>query len=480
MDKLDDYILSVQNYKKGIYEFEIVSSPQEIKKAIETGIPQEIKQAVISGKKFVCIEEGSFGLFILGAALMLVWVFYELLMKFLFEILSLPSHIIASLMSVAMFVVFVGLGLYCIGLELLILTKPFIVLSKDGFVYKLRAGEVKGFNWEDVSMDFFEFSDKYGRYKNLIRISLANGSIIKIGNGDPKNRGRFYASKIIPNEKLIGIGHKSRFLFLTFNAYYNYGKYGRFEHSRRLIDEDTKNMDGKNSLKKFKEASYNKEENITVEPPNHLITEDLKIMEVNSSLNELKEAYKNYKNKNYTFGKYKTAEQIQMAYANGKIFVLKGGSMLIWVLFITMLILSVLWFVLLISAVSLEQSEARIIVSILALPTIGFFTIVPCIIFGLFTRMFLVIGPSGVYYRRITKTGYFQWSNVTVAEGRLHTLKPGLKSPPINTAQVTIILPNGEKVRLASIGYRSKEFARNFKRLLFISLFEIYSERGKT
>ncbi|MFX1448273.1 MAG: hypothetical protein ACFFCG_09060 [Promethearchaeota archaeon] len=476
MDNLDDYILSVQKYKKGVYEFEITSSPEEIKKAVERGIPEEVKKAVTNGKKFVCIEEGSLGLFVLGAFLILVWVFFELLIQFIYNIHSFPRDIITIFLSVAMFVVFVGLGLYCIGLELLILTKPFIVLSEEGFVYKLRAGEVKGFNWDDISMDFFEFSDKYGRYKNLIRISLVNGSIIKLGTGDPKNRGRVYASKIIPNEKQIGIGHNSHFLFLTFKAYYNYGKYGRFEHSRRLIDEDTKDKDWKNSLKRIKESSY-KERKISVEPPNHLTIEVQKNMEINSFLNELKEAYNNYKNKNYTFGTYNTTEQIQIAHANGKIFVLKGGTALIWTLFIFTLILSVWWFVLVIFALSIEPSDTDtfIIVSTLALSTIGFFTVVPCILFGLSTRMFLVIGPSGVYYRRFFKANYFQWCNVTAVEGRIDTIKPRVRDPPVKTAQVSIILNNGEKVRFTSLGYRSKEFPRNFKRILFLSLFQIYS-----
>lgn len=269
MDKLDVYILSVQNYKKGIYNFDINSSPEELKTAVERGIPEEVKKAVLSNKKFVCIEEGSFGLFILGAFLIFVWVLFELLIQFLFSILSLPRLILTILFSAAMFVVFVGLGLYSIGLELLILTKPFIVLSQDGFVYKLRAGEVKGLNWEDLSMYFYEFSDRYGRYKNLIRISLPNDSIIKLGNGDPKNRGRFYASTVFPSEKLIGRDHLSRLLFLTFYAYYNYGKYGTFEYSRRLIDEDTKVIDWKNSLKKLKESTYERYKKGTVKPLNH-------------------------------------------------------------------------------------------------------------------------------------------------------------------------------------------------------------------
>ena len=175
-----------------------------------------------------------------------------------------------------------------------------------------------------------------------------------------------------------------------------------------------------------------------------------------------------------------TTEEIQIAHANGKIFVLKGGNPLIWVFFVTMLILSILWFVLLIFAFFIEPSETFIIVLILALSTIGFFTVVPCILLGLSTRMFLVIGPSGVHYRRIIKTGYFQWCNVTAVEGRIETIKPRIRDPPVKTTQVSIILSNGEKVRFASLGYRSKEFARNFKRLLFLSLFEIYSGLGKT
>jgi len=476
MDNLDDYILSVQNYKNGNYEFEIITSPDDVKKAIESEILEEVKKAVESGKKFVCIEEGSAGFFVLGAFSISVWILYELLTELFSGMLSFPIKSLPGplLLSVAMFIVFVSLGLYFIGLEILLLRKPFIVLGAEGIVYKLRTGDIKGFNWEDVSMDFFELLDKYGHYKISIRILLP-GSVIKLGH-----EGRFYTSKQFPNKKLNGIDFASHYLFLIFITYYNYGKYGEFEPPIRVFNEDVKLMKIDNSLEEFKETSYNSK-NGKVEPPKISYKEDGKILKKKNYLDELKEVYKNYK-KNYTFGKYETGKQIQDEFSNGKIFVLKGGNMLIWGCSIIMSILSVWLFILIVFGIvgfiqGSIRSDFKVLFTFVFI-IIGILTFGPTIWLFLMNRMFLVIGPSGVYYRKIIKTGAFQWCNATVTEGRIGRIKTP-KSPPVKIAQVTISLPNQANVWFTSMGYRNKEFAREVKLYMFIGLFQIYSELGK-
>jgi len=468
MDNLSEYILSVQNYKKGRYDFKINSTPEKIKKAVEAGIPDEVKNAVINGNKFICIEEGSIGSIVLGAALILVWVLWELFINLMFGVLSIPMDDAVVVLSAVMFIIFVSLGLLCIGLGLLILRKPFIVLGKDGMVYKLRTGGVKAYVWEDISIEFFEYIDKYGQYKNLIRISLTGSSNISLGIDESRRKGRFYYSKELPDKKLIGRGHVSRLLFLTFFAYYNYGKYRKFNLPDQLRVKDKFDVVNYYSPNDSEDTYLKNGKVGTAESPKLEITETEKDEKINNSLRDLKEAYNNHKRINSSCGHYTTEEQIQNAYMDGKIFVLKGGNTIFLMTCPLMVFVAV-------SMIVLMDTYYYGFVFFAC----GIVTLFICLIGLIMKRNFLVIGPSGVFYRRIIKTGYFDWSNVTVIEGKIVRMKPGLKSPPLKTAYVTILLPNGEKIRFASMGYRNKEFTSGAKFYMFIRLFQIYSELEK-
>jgi hypothetical protein len=190
-------------------------------------------------------------------------------------------------------------------------------------------------------------------------------------------------------------------------------------------------------------------------------------MEANNSLSELKKAYNDYKEKNYTFGQYATVDQIENAFSNGKIFVFTGGYIL-FKLCIYLLVIAI-------SMIVIIGGEYFILVSSL-FAIIGLFLI----LFGiLMQRMFLVIGTTGVYYRRFTKIGYFQWDETTFAKGTIGRISPHLKPPPVKTAEVNLILSEGKKVRFTSMSYQNKEFPKNVKRQMFIFLFYIYSDLGK-
>lgn len=195
-------------------------------------------------------------------------------------------------------------------------------------------------------------------------------------------------------------------------------------------------------------------------------------MDNHNTLEELKEAYKNYKKGEYTFGKYGTGDQIEKAFLDGKIFVLKGNKK-IFLICIIVLIITVgaifFW------GIDEDYFIIILIASSIAISIVEFFIIILCITV---IRWFAVIGPSGVYYRRVIKKGYFQWKNVTIAKGSIHTTSGGFRTPSVTTARVTIILPNKEEVLFDSGRYGNKEFVRKVKRVMFLRLFQIYYELG--
>ncbi|MFX0181181.1 MAG: hypothetical protein ACFE78_13425, partial [Candidatus Hodarchaeota archaeon] len=89
--------------------------------------------------------------------------------------------------------------------------------------------------------------------------------------------------------------------------------------------------------------------------------------------------------------------------------------------------------------------------------------------------------PSGVYYRNVIKRGYFQWKSVTLIKAGIYTRR-GYRGLPVTTAQVTVIIPNKEKVHeivFDSGRYGYKEFVRNVRQEMFIHLFQIYHKLAK-
>ncbi len=196
-------------------------------------------------------------------------------------------------------------------------------------------------------------------------------------------------------------------------------------------------------------------------------------MDNQNTLEELKEALKSYKKGKYTFGKYATGDQIEKAFMDGKIFVLKGTKK-IWLLCVFVPILTaIMYFFLDID----EEYRIMILISFsIAISIVEIFVIIICISV---IRWFVVISPSGVYYRRVTKKGYFEWKNVTLAQGSIHTTRGGYRRPPVTTARVIVILPNNKEVLFDSGRYGNKEFVRKVKRVMFLRLFQIYSKSGR-
>lgn len=96
--------------------------------------------------------------------------------------------------------------------------------------------------------------------------------------------------------------------------------------------------------------------------------------------------------------------------------------------------------------------------------------------FFLERRRFLAIGPSGVYYRKIMKTGYFRWGNVIAMKGKIITkIGLGPKTATVTVAKVMIRL-SGENIYFESSNYSHKEFAKKIKLQMFLNLFQTYSE----
>lgn len=205
-------------------------------------------------------------------------------------------------------------------------------------------------------------------------------------------------------------------------------------------------------------------------------------MEIDNTLDELKEAYQNYKKGEYIFGEYGVADQIKDAFHNGKIFVLTSSNKSFWVLLLLFILIypfgimiGTLW-------VDKEFFLDMLLTFVIFAISIGTLTLFLII---LLKRNFVVIGPSGIYYRKIITTNCFQWNEITVAERGVQAIKtriwyPGrvLGSIRVTTfvAVVNIILPDGDQIKFNSVRYKSTEFVDLVKREMFICLFLIYSE----
>ena len=116
------------------------------------------------------------------------------------------------------------------------------------------------------------------------------------------------------------------------------------------------------------------------------------------------------------------------------------------------------------------------IIASISIIVVEFFMIILCITI---IRRFVIIGPLGVYYRRVIRKGFFEWKNVTLAHGSIHTTRGGYRRPLVTIARVIVILPNNTEVILDSGGYGNKEFVRKVKREMFLRLFKIYSKLGR-
>jgi hypothetical protein len=198
------------------------------------------------------------------------------------------------------------------------------------------------------------------------------------------------------------------------------------------------------------------------------------IMRGNEEEEELKQIYNSYKKGEYTFGKYETEFDLEQAFFEGKTFVLKGSNVLIYIsILLTVIFLFFIIFFLFISAISDSGVPMPLVLSI-ALSIIE----IPLIVFSIITkRRFVVIGPSGVYYRRYSKKDFFLWMDVNpIIETETMRIRYGMSVP---LTVITIITPNNKKLRFSYGQYKKKEFSSLFKEQMFVLLFQIYSELGK-
>ncbi|MFX0007527.1 MAG: hypothetical protein ACFFA7_14995 [Promethearchaeota archaeon] len=184
----------------------------------------------------------------------------------------------------------------------------------------------------------------------------------------------------------------------------------------------------------------------------------------NNILEELEEAYKSYKKSEYIFGKYGAGEQIEKACMEGKIFVLKANKK-VFIGFIALLAPFIFPFTI---------AEGFIIILISVLIADSIVGILLLILSITYIRSFIVIGPSGFYYRKVVKKRFFQWKDVTLAQASIHTTMGGYRRRSVTTGRVVIKIPNKHQLTFDSTRYRSKEFVRKVKRMMFIRLFEIY------
>ncbi len=186
---------------------------------------------------------------------------------------------------------------------------------------------------------------------------------------------------------------------------------------------------------------------------------------------ELEKVYNSYKKGEYTFGRFETEYDLKQAFVEGKIFVLKGSNNGIYIC----LILPVLFFFANIISSHLIETLAfalpliSILLSIIQIPLIVFAIIIK--------RRFVIIGPSGVYYRRYSKKDFFLWKDLNpIIETETARLRYGISIP---MTVITIITPNNKKLRFSQGQYKKKEFPFLVNEEMFVLLFQIYSELGK-
>ena len=336
MENLDEYILEFQNYQEGSYEYGTLTTEEDITKAIE------------NGKKIVFIKnKGPSKIFLfLGGTLIGLGLILGIILPELWEI--------SKFYFFAMFFGITGtLGLIGLIIGLFSIRTSFLVLGQEGIVYKkLQARSIKGFRWEDISLEVSSFMSI------TIHILMPNGDFFELTS-------RQYCSKEFPklkSKKAFAL-HK-----YTFMLYYSY---------RKLKQQVNKDVNSAESTK----------------------------MVNSSTLEDLKEEYRQYKEKKYKFGKYGTAEQIQNEFFKGKIFILKGGLrsfdwFITFILFIMGFIPGIfLWIYNIWYGIS----------------AICFWAILESFFCTKLGHL-LIISPSGFYYRKILSSGFFSWNQVTHIE----------------------------------------------------------------
>jgi len=208
MDNLDDYILSFQNYKEGNYEYETITSQNDVREAVE------------NGKKFVFTIAGAKIELIFGLIFIYIGLIITLSLYAFVGIEAFTFDLSIFMIRLLPIFVFAPLGLRFLIPGLWKLRPNFIVLGAEGIVYKKR-GAIKSCKWKDISMDIVEKTSEISKSNvKVIYISMPNGDFLK--NVD-------YTTKEFP--KTIRGRQIDTMSFHAFLNYYNYGKLGSFESS---------------------------------------------------------------------------------------------------------------------------------------------------------------------------------------------------------------------------------------------------------
>lgn len=417
IENLDEYLLQVQNYQEGNYEFGTISSPMDIKNAIKRGKKVVFIKSKARLKMMVLVVSMIFIVGLIVAIITSIFVEYWII------------HFgICMAITGGLALIFLIQGLLKVG-------KSFIVLGPEGIVYKLPRAAIQGFSWEDIYMDVFRGQSTlkfYERSPYMINIWMPNNNILKIFPED-------YISKDFPKPKTFNSPYFQSLFISTFKGYYDFGKRGRLE-TRKLEENERRITTNVTTTRSLVRGDY---------------------------LDILEEEYKEYKKKNYNFGKYGTIAQIRNEFRKGKTFVLKGGLRFTdWVFIIFFFGLG-LFMLILVAVISVEFIEFGIFFIVL-------FTFLASM-FLIKLRNLIVIGPSGVYYQKILSKGSFLWHNVASIKG--YNLKY-IYSGRENTI-VKLYLRNGERKKFLLRVYLMKEFPKAVEREMFINLFKVYYELGK-
>jgi hypothetical protein len=185
---------------------------------------------------------------------------------------------------------------------------------------------------------------------------------------------------------------------------------------------------------------------------------------------ELKKVFNNYKKGDYSFGRFETEYDLIQAFLRGKIFVLEGSNVGIFLsILFASIFLFFIFFTLFIGDIPYLPLVFSIIFSIIE---------IGLIVFAINIKMrFAVVGPFGVYYRRHAKKNFFLWKDVApTIETKTVRLRYGMTT---NVTVITIITPSNKKIRFLHGQYKKKEFPSLVKEEMFYLLFYIYSEFGK-
>ncbi|MFX1242552.1 MAG: hypothetical protein ACFFA7_14990 [Promethearchaeota archaeon] len=213
MENVENYIQCYNDYKKGNYAYGTVTSIEDIKNAIK------------NKKRFVFTRGGARIEIIISLITISIGLIITLGLYAFFGNLFTYS-LYSFLISLLPIFVFGLCGSRFLFPGLFKLRSNFIILGAEGIVYKLLTGDVKNFNWNDVSMDIMEKTVEISRTKHLIHfeeiyLSMPNGVLLKSGD---------YTSKEFP-KRFTG-KQRGTLVFSTILYYYNYFKLGLLEPSK--------------------------------------------------------------------------------------------------------------------------------------------------------------------------------------------------------------------------------------------------------